>query len=177
MFFSTSNNRQQNRRRKPWSQLLHCKMTRDSSTPWETLWQRSGAYDGYVAISWQKYNWVCVLSLVQLYANHGTVKHTKCDWRFGNVNEVEFLFPGTPKSFCSRLLDCRGRILKFAEQLGLILRMWALIVHLNSLRWHWCCEFGSLEFLTLGVVFPSCLISRGFSFLEPWGTPRWHIPS
>ena len=80
--FSTSNNRQQNRRRKPWSQLLHCKMTRDSSTPWETLWQRSGAYDGYVAISWPKYNWVCVLSLVQLYANHGTVKHTKCDWRF-----------------------------------------------------------------------------------------------
>ena len=39
--FSTSNSKK-NRRRKPWSQLLHCKMTRDSSTPWETLWQRSG---------------------------------------------------------------------------------------------------------------------------------------
>lgn len=67
--FSRSNNRQQNRRRKPWSQLLHCKMTRDSSTPWETLWQRSGRM-------------IAVLSLVQLYDNHGTVKHTKCVWTF-----------------------------------------------------------------------------------------------
>ena len=67
--FSRSNNKQQNRRRKPWSQLLHCKMTRDSSTPWETLWQRSGRV-------------IAVLSLVQLYDKHGTVKHTKCVWTF-----------------------------------------------------------------------------------------------
>ena len=93
------------------------------------------------------YHWYSCMMTMALSNILSVFERLKRQW--GRIS-----VPRNTTTFCSRLLDSRCTNLKFVEQLGLILRMRALIFHLNSLCWRWCCEFGGLEFLKLGVVFP-----------------------